>query len=124
MTCAPGRSLSPTQLVLRPHAQASLVSAGVMLAWIKMGQAAAAVTIIFLSFFAALIYKYRVITSLFSIPNEQKVTGEVTLGDGSGAIDLADMDAPAWMQQQPSDRARGAEVGATPRAGQGEGGVR
>jgi hypothetical protein len=43
----------------------SLVMAGVMMAWVKMGQAAALVTFVFIAFFAALLYKFRIIMKLF-----------------------------------------------------------
>ena len=77
-------------------------------------------TVIFLSFFVALAYKYRVILSLFSIPEDQKVTGEVHLSGGSGeGIDLAEVDhhhcgapgASAQSSVKQNDLAAGSQRG-------------
>jgi len=87
---------------------ASLVMAGVMMAWIKMGQAAAAVTLIFAAFFSSLAYKFSKIMSLFAIPHGEKVTGEVVLKNpGENEIDLSEI-APT---QQVRPTARGAAPG-------------
>ena len=89
----------------------SLVLAGVMMAWVKMGQAAMLVTLIFFAFFTILVYKFRQILKLFAIPESEKVTGEVRLvGDEHGEVDLAALNADG------SAGGLATTLGATPRS--------
>jgi len=84
----------------------SLVMAGVMMAWVKMGQAAALVTFVFIAFFVLLLYKFSVIYKLFYIPEHLTVTGELKLSQvgnpTGGEIDLAELQSSE--QRKPSAR--------------------
>lgn len=57
------------------------------MAFIKMGDAASAVTGIFGVFFLLVAYKYQRMKFMFTIPHEQMVRGDVRVNCGTAEVD-------------------------------------
>ena len=84
---------------------AFLVCAAVLMAWIKMGYAAAAVTAIFLVFAYAVFTRMRLMFDIFHIPEDNLVTGAFRVQDpssGGVAIDLSHLNPSTATAQHHS----------------------
>jgi len=84
---------------------AFLVCAAVLMAWIKMGYAAAAVTAIFLVFAYAVFARMRLMFDIFHIPEDNLVTGAFRVQDpssGGVAIDLSHLNPSTATAQHHS----------------------
>jgi len=76
-----------------------LVTSAIAMAWIKMGDAAAGATAVFLFLLCALIYKHQELKRLFAIPKEHMVRGDVKVG-GAGGLDVARLNEHSVAQPQ------------------------
>lgn len=70
---------------------AFLVGAAVLMAWIKMGMAASAVTLIFLAFATAVGKRMQYMFDVFAIPDDQLVTGATRVQNPQNANAVVDL---------------------------------
>lgn len=70
-----------------------LVVAAIAMAWIKMGYAAAGVTAVFAIFLLSLLRKYNQMQTLFRIPQEHMVQGDVRVNAGNASVDISRLEA-------------------------------
>lgn len=75
------------------------------MAWIKMGDAAAAVSCIFGVFFLTIVYKYQRMKWMFMIPRDMMVRGDVRVNCGSTEVACCKLLAYELLLASCSDRA-------------------
>ncbi|KAL1518580.1 hypothetical protein AB1Y20_002868 [Prymnesium parvum] len=70
-----------------------LILSATAMAWIKMGDAASAVTAVFGLFFISIVVKYQRMKMMFAIPQDMMVRGDVRVNCGSTEVDVATLEA-------------------------------
>jgi len=78
-----------------------LVCAAISMAWIKMGMAAAGVSAVFLVFLLSLLRKHHQMKSLFRIPQEHMVQGDLRVNVGTAAVDISRLEAGFGTMETP-----------------------
>jgi len=81
----------------------SLIFSATAMAWIKMGDAAGAVTGIFGAFFVLIVIKYQRMKYMFLIPADRMVRGDVRVNCGSTEVDVATLEAGFGAGAPPTD---------------------